>query len=208
MRSQLAHLQLEIEGLKSENETLRRELECRPLRSENDGVRSENEELRGELARRERVGGGDRVRRRVNPRDMCELKWLIYFRASGSSASRGQDRVLKAQVLAVVRAGLEALFKTDPSFCDRECVTFWAAQQRPDWQAFRVDYVGFNLVAFRTGMKAALAESGLPADAVRTTQPPSVALYRQVPEVPPLFAGTLAELARALQDSLEQVFIA
>ena len=73
-------------------------------------------------------------------------------------------------------------------------------------QAFRVDYVGFKLAAFRTAMKAAHAAAQLPANAVRTTQPPSVALYRQLPEVPPLFSGTLEELAAALQDAMEQIF--
>ena len=56
-------------------------------------------------------------------------------------------------------------------------------------------------------MKAALANAELPADAVRTTQPPSVVLYRQPPEVPPLSTGTLEELAGALQDFMEQVFL-
>ena len=110
-------------------------------------------------------------------------------------------------MLAVVRAGLAALFAKDPSFRGRECATFWAAQERPDWQAFRIDYVGFNLAAFRTVMKAALADAELPASAVRTTQPPSVALYRQLPEVPPVSTGTLEELAGALQDAMERVFI-
>ena len=127
----------------------------------------------------------------------AELKWLIYFRAPAS----------KAQVLAVVHAGLAALFAKDPSFRGRECATFWAAQERPDWQAFRIDYVGFNLPAFRAAMKAAHASAQLPANAVRTTQPPSVALYRRLPEVPPLSTGTLEELAAALRDAMEQVFI-
>jgi len=56
-------------------------------------------------------------------------------------------------------------------------------------------------------MKAAHAAAGLPASEVRTTQPPSVALYRQLPQVPPLFEGTLEELAGALQDAMEQVFL-
>ena len=133
-----------------------------------------------------------------------ELKWLIYFRAP---ASQEQGRVMKAQVLAVVRAGLEALFAKDPSFRGHECATFWAAQERPDWQAFRIDYVGFKLAAFRTAMKAAHANAQLPANAVRTTQPPSVSLYRQLPEVPPLFSGRLEELASALRDAIDQVFI-
>ena len=59
-------------------------------------------------------------------------------------------------------------------------------------------------------MKAANADAQLqlPANAVRTTQPPSVALYRQVPGGPPVFTGTLEELAGALQDAMEQIFIA
>ena len=126
-----------------------------------------------------------------------ELKWLIYFRAPAS----------KAQVLAIVREGLVALLAKDLSFGTRECATFWAAQERSNWQAFRIDYVGFKLAAFRAAMKAAHAEAQLPANAVRTTQPPSVALYRQLPEVPPLFSGTLEELAAALQDAMEQIFI-
>ena len=127
----------------------------------------------------------------------AELRWLIYFRAPAT----------KAQVLAVVRAGLVLLFAKDPSFRGRECATFWAAQERPDWQAFRIDYVGFKLATFRAVMKAALANAQLPANDVRTTQPPLVALYRQLPQVPPLSTGTLEELAGALQDAMEQVFI-
>ena len=157
-------------------------------------MRIENEGLRRQLARE----------RRGDQRMPTELKWLIYFRAP---ASQGQDRVLKAQVLAVVRVGLEALFAKDPSFRGHECATFWAAQERPDWQAFRIDYVGFKLAAFRTAMKAAHANAQLPANAVRTTQPPSVSLYRQLPEVPPLFSGRLEELATALRDAMDQVFI-
>ena len=111
-------------------------------------------------------------------------------------------------MLAVVRVGLEELFAKDPSFRGHECATFWAAQERPNWQAFRIDYVGFKLAAFRAAMKAALAAAQLPANAVRTTQPPSVVLYRQLPEVPPLSTGTLEELAGALQDAMEQIFIA
>ena len=148
-----------------------------------------------------------------------ELKWLIYFRAPASSASRvvhdsvlhsgvcGQDRVLKAQVLAIVREGLVALFAKDPSFRTRECATIWAAQERPNWQAFRIDYVGFKIATFRAAMKAAHADAQVPVNEVRTTQPPSVSLYRQLPEVPPLSTGTLEELAAALQDAMEQVFI-
>ena len=127
-----------------------------------------------------------------------ELKYLMYFRAPAR----------KAQVLAIVREGLIALFAKDPLFCARECATFWTAQERPDWQAFRIDYVGFNLAAFRTAMKAAHADAQVPIHEVRTTQPPSVALYRQVPQVLPLFTGTLEELAAALEDGLEQIFIA
>ena len=56
-------------------------------------------------------------------------------------------------------------------------------------------------------MKAAHAAARLPASEVRTTQPPSVTLYRQLPQVPPLFTGTLEELAGALQDAMEQVFM-
>ncbi len=110
-------------------------------------------------------------------------------------------------MLAVVRAGLVALFTKDPSFCGRECATFWAVQERSDWQAFRVDYVGHKLAAFRAAMKVAYAAARLPANKVRTTQPPSLTLYRQLPQVPPLFAGTLEELAGALQDAMEQVFM-
>ena len=127
-----------------------------------------------------------------------ELKYLLYFRAPAT----------KAHVLAIVREGLVALFAKDPLFRARECATFWAAQERPDWQAFRIDYVGFNLAAFRTAMKAALADAQVPANAVRTTQPPKVALYRQVPGGPPLSTGTLEELAAALQDAMERIFIA
>ena len=56
-------------------------------------------------------------------------------------------------------------------------------------------------------MKAAHADAHVPIHEVRTTQPPNVALYRQVPEVLPLFTDTLEELAGALQDAMEQIFI-
>ena len=48
-------------------------------------------------------------------------------------------------------------------------------------------------------MKAAHADAQVPANEVRTTQPSSVTLYRQLPEVPPLFTGTLEELVAALR---------
>ncbi len=110
-------------------------------------------------------------------------------------------------MLAIVREGLIALFAKDPSFRTRECATFWATQEHPNWQAFRIDYAGFKIATFRAAMKAALADARVPVNAVRTTQPHSVALYRQLPEVPPLSTGTLEELASALQDAMEQVFI-
>ena len=110
-------------------------------------------------------------------------------------------------MLTVVRAGLETLLAKDPSFRGHECATFWAAQERPDWQAFRIDYVGFKLTAFRAAMKSAHADAQLPGNAVRTTQPPSVSLYRQLPGVPPLFSGKLDDLATALRDAMDQVFI-
>ena len=134
---------------------------------------------------------------RGDQRMPAELRWLIYFRAPAT----------KVQVLPIVRAGLAALFAKDPLFQGRECATFWAAQERPNWQAFRIDYVGFNLAAFRTAMKAALADAQVPANAVRTTQPSNVALYRQVPGGPPLSTGTLEELAAALQAAMERIFI-
>ena len=56
-------------------------------------------------------------------------------------------------------------------------------------------------------MKVAYAAARLPAKEVRTTQPASVVLYRQLPQLPALFAGTLEELAAALQDAMEQVFM-
>jgi len=110
-------------------------------------------------------------------------------------------------VLIVVRTGLEALLAKDPSFRRHECAASWAAQERPDWQAFRIDYVGFKLAAFRSAMKAAHADAQLPANAARTTQPHQVSLYRQLPEVPPLFSGTLEDLAAALRDAMDRVFI-
>ena len=127
-----------------------------------------------------------------------ELKYLLYFRAPAT----------KAHVLAIVREGLVALFAKDPLFRARECATSWAAQERSDWQAFRIDYVGFNIAAFRAAMKAAHADAQVSIHEVRTTQPPSVALYRQGPPVLPLFTGSLEELAAALEDGLEQIFIA
>ena len=75
-------------------------------------------------------------------------------------------------MLTVVRAGLEMLLAKDPSFRGHECATFWATQECPDWQAFRIDYVGFKLAAFRSAMKAAHTAAQLPANAARTTQPP------------------------------------
>ena len=170
-----------------ESQLLRRYREFRNLQSQIAHLRAENEELRRQL----RDHGIDQVP------EPAELKWLIYFRAPAS----------KAQVLSVVREGLAALFAREPSFRGRECATFWAAQERSGWQAFRVDYVGHKLAAFRAAMKAAHAAAGLPASEVRTTQPPSVTLYRQLPPVPPLFTGTLEELAGALQDAMEQVFM-
>ena len=95
----------------------------------------------------------------------AELKWLIYFRVP----AQGQARAWKARVLAIVRVGLEALLAKDPSFRTRECATFWASQEHPNWQAFRIDYVGFKLAAFRATMKAAHADAQVPANAVRTT---------------------------------------
>ncbi len=56
-------------------------------------------------------------------------------------------------------------------------------------------------------MKAALASAQVEGDDVRTLQPNSVTLYKQLPDVPPLFTGTLEELAGALQDAMEQVFL-
>ena len=170
-----------------ESQLLRRYPEFRALQSQIAQLRVENAELRRQLRER----GMEQV-----PAP-AELKWLIYFRAPAA----------KAQVLAVVREGLIALFARDSSFCGRECATFWAAQEHSGWQAFRIDYVGHKLAAFRAAMKAAHAAAGLPASEVRTTQPPSVTLYRQLPQVPPLFEGTLEELAGALQDAMEQVFM-
>ncbi len=112
------------------------------------------------------------------------------------------------QVLAIVRDGLTALLAQDPSFRSYDCFTSWAAQEGSStWEAFRVDYVGANLKGFRAAMKKAYVTARLPASEVRTTQPASVALYRQLPPVPPLFAGPLEALASALQDAMEQVFM-
>ena len=168
--------------LSDQSVLLRRHPEFRALLSQLSHLRIENEELRRQL-------DSHGIQRMPN-----ELKWLIYFRAPASNA----------QVLAIVRSGLAALFAKDPSFRGHECATFWAAEERSDWRAFRVHYVGFKLAAFRTAMKAAHADAQLPANRVRTTQPSSVALYRQLPEVPPLFAGTLEELAGILQDDMQR----
>ena len=158
--------------------------EFRALQSQAAHLRIENAELRRQVNRNRR-GDGDEPA-------PAELKWLIYFRAPA----------MKAQVLAVVREGLAWLFAQDPLFRGRECATFWVAQERPNWQAFRVDYLGHKIVTFRATMKAAHADAQLPAGEVRTTQPPHVSLYRQVPQPPPLFSGTLEELAGALQDGM------
>ncbi len=171
--------------LSDQSVLLRRNPEFRALQSQISHLRIENEELRRQL-------DSHGIQRMPN-----ELKWLIYFRAPAS----------KAQVLAIVRSGLAVLFAKDQSFCDFECATFWAAEERSDWHAFRVHYVGFKLAAFRTAMKSALTEAQLPANRVRTTQPPSVSLYRQLPQVPPLSTGTLEELAGALRDAMEQIFL-
>ena len=56
-------------------------------------------------------------------------------------------------------------------------------------------------------MKAAHGDAQLPANAARTTQQPQVTLYRQQPDVP-RFSGTLEDLATALRDAMDQVFIA
>ena len=159
---------------------LRRYPEFRALQSQNAHLRLENEELRKHILDLER---------RVH----AELKWLIYFREPAS----------KAQVQAIVCEGLAALFAKEPMFRSYECATFWVAQERPDWKAFRIDYVGCRLVAFRAAMKVAHADAQMPAGTVRTTQPPSVSLYKQPPQVPPVFTGTLEELANALQDAME-----
>ena len=170
--------------LSDQSVLLRRHAEFRALQSQLAHLRIENEELRRQLDR-----GSRGVQRMPN-----ELKWLLYFRAP----------ISKAQVLAIVRSGLAALFAKDPSFRGYECATFWAAEELSDWRAFRIDYAGFKLAAFRTAMKAAHTEAQLPANRVRTTQPSSVALYRQLPEVPPLFAGTLEELAGILPDDVQR----
>ncbi len=138
---------------------MRRNPEFRALQSQIAHLRVENAELRRQLRDR----GIEQVPEPV------ELKWLIYFRAPAS----------KAQVLDIVREGLATLFAKDPSFRDRECATFWAAQEQ--WQGFRIDYVGHKLATFRAAMKVACAAAGLPPNEVRTTQPPSVVLYRQLP---------------------------
>ena len=157
--------------------------EFRALQSQVAHLRIENEELRRQL---------NRLIRRGDQPAPAELKWLLYFR----------EPAMKAQVLAVVREGLVALFAKDPSFRGRECATFWVVQERPSWQAFRVDYLGHKIATFRATMKAAHADAQLPDGEVRTTQPPYVALYRQLPQLPPLFSGTLEELAGALHDGM------
>lgn len=157
--------------------------DIRVLLSQLSLLRIENEGLRHQL---------DRDRDQRMP---AELKWLIYFRVPAQEEARAS----KKRVLAIVREGLVALLAKDPSFRTRECATSWAAQEHSNWQAFRIDYVGYKLVAFRAAMKAAHADAQVPANDVRTTQPSSVTLYRQLPEVPPLFTGTLEELVTALR---------
>ena len=123
--------------LSDQSVLLRRHPEFRALQSQLSHLRIENEELRRQL-------DSHGIQRMPN-----ELKWLIYFRAPAS----------KAQVLAIVRSGLTALFAKNPSFRGCECATFWAAQELSDWRAFRVHYVGFKLAAFRAAMKAAHSEA-------------------------------------------------
>ena len=84
----------------------------RALQSQLAHLRIENEGMRRQLGRE----------RRGDQRMPNELKWLIYFRAptvsqlvheserAGSASICDQKRLLKAQVLAIVHAGLEALF--------------------------------------------------------------------------------------------------
>jgi len=167
---------------------LRRYPEFRALQSQIAHLRVENAELRRQL----------RDHGIAHAPEPAELKWLLYFRAPAS----------KAQVLSIVREGLAALFAKDPSFRGRDCATSWAVQERSTWAAFRIDYVGANLQGFRAAMKKAYVAARLPASEVATTQPTNVTLYRQLPNVPPLFEGTLEELSVALQEALEQVFLA
>ena len=107
-----------------------------------------------------------------------------------------------------MQAGLAALLARDASFGDRPCATSWAVQPGSDWRAFRVDYVGGKLVALRTAMKAALEAAQLPGAHVSTTQPARVTLFRQTPEVPTVFEGTLALLEIALHEAAENGFAA
>lgn len=54
---------------------------------------------------------------------------------------------------------------------------FWLADAQTNWNAFCLEYLGFNLVGLRATMKAAHVEAQLSELEVRTTQPPRVTLY-------------------------------
>ena len=163
----------------------RAQREIQRLDSENAGLRRQLGQMRLALEGMRREREDIRV-------PVAELKWLLYFK----------EPISRQQVMSIVSAGLAALFARDPSFRGRPCATSYAAQAGSDWRAFRVDFVGGRLVVLRKAMKAALANAHLPAAEIGTQQPPRVTLYRQPPELPPMFEGTLAELERALREAV------
>ena len=170
----------------------RAQREIRHLRGENDDMRRERDDLRRRLGQMELALAALRREQEDIRVPVAELRWLLYFRAPTA----------RQQVMAVVSAGLAALFARDPSFRGRQCATSYARQDGSAWEAFRVDFVGARLPVLRKAMKAALADAHLPPAEISTQQPPRVTLYRQLPELPPMFEGTLAELERALRDAV------
>ena len=115
-------------------------------------------------------------------------RWLYYHKYT----------VAKETLARVVGDGLQNLLAKTPQFREYACKVFWLADPQTIWNAFCLEYTGFNLVGLRSTMKAAHTEAQLSECDARTTQPPGVTLYRQQPQRAQVFAGTLQELAALL----------
>ena len=115
-------------------------------------------------------------------------KWLYYHKYT----------VAKETLARVVGDGLQNLLAKAPQFREYECKVFWLADPQTIWNAFCLEYIGFNLVGLRSTMKAAHTEAQLSECDARTPQPPGVTLYRQQPQRAQVFTGTLQELATLL----------
>ena len=96
------------------------------------------------------------------------LKWLYYYKSPAT----------KETLARVVGDGLQTLLAKTPLFREYECKVFWLADAQTNWNAFCLEYLGFNLVGLRATMKAAHVVAQLSEREVRTTQPPRVTLYR------------------------------